>query len=144
MAAFALSRSGSRASSRGADRPASRGADRVSSREGGTSAGRQVSGAVKGGEAKPGDSHREYAGATGWFQRRAGGRSILPTPSAYRSSRIFSAHYPTAKLCPSQGDGRRGEYPLGREREWRRYLTARGRRRLPSLPQDSRDRPLSE
>src|SRR5262245_59058772 len=87
MAAFALSRSGSRAPARGADRPASRGADRVSSREGGTSAGRQVSGAAKGGEGKPGTSRREYAGATGWFQG--------------------------CKGVPSQGDGRRGEYPLG-------------------------------
>src|SRR5262245_2140947 len=36
-----------------------------------------------------------------------------PAPSTYRSSRIFSENYPTAKVCPSQGEGRRGEYPLG-------------------------------
>src|SRR5262245_20582584 len=113
MAAFALSRSGSRAPSSGADRPASRGADRVSSRKGGTSAGRQVSGAVKVGQGKPRDSRREYAGATGRFQGRAGRRSILPHSSAYRSSRIFSENYPTAKVRPSQGDGNAANIPPG-------------------------------
>src|SRR4029453_5437467 len=73
MAAFALWRSRSPALSRGVDRPAPRSLDRVSSREGATSAGSQVSGAVRGSDDKPEDSCREYAGVRERFQRRAGG-----------------------------------------------------------------------